>query len=71
MNTTGATEGLWGDTRAETSCACDGVEPREEARVVADEKDTRIVTGEEVKTGTMVSELAAADEEGREIQTDN
>jgi hypothetical protein len=71
MNDTGATEGLWGDTRAKeaetSSCARDGLEQR----VNADEEDTGTVTvtGEEVKTGTIGSELAKADGEGREIET--
>jgi hypothetical protein len=47
------------------------VQPGEEARVDADEGDTNTVTGEEVKPGTMGSELAAADEERGEIETDD
>ena len=48
-NDKGATEVPWGDKmteEAETSCACDGVEPGGEARVDADAGDTGTVKGE-------------------------
>ena len=77
-NDKGTTEVPWGDKmteEAETSCACDGLEPGGEARVDADAGDTGTVKGEKrvdkVETGSMGSELAAADEEEGVTETND